>query len=100
MKTMETTQLLDLLDANEDLYIIDVREEDEVAHGMIPGAQHIALGTIPERLEELDVEKPYIIVCKAGARSANACAFLEAQGFDVTNLEGGMLAYDGELEFK
>ena len=35
MKTMETTQLLDLLDANEDLYIIDVREEDEVAHGMI-----------------------------------------------------------------
>jgi len=100
MKSMETTQLLELLDANEDLYIIDVREEDEVAHGMIPGAQHIALGTIPERLEELDETKPYIIVCKAGGRSANACSYLEAQGFDVTNLEGGMLAYDGELEFK
>ncbi|XRD25996.1 rhodanese-like domain-containing protein [Lysinibacillus fusiformis] len=100
MKSMETTQLLELLDANEDLYIIDVREEDEVAHGMIPGAQHIALGTIPERLEELDETKPYIIVCKAGGSSANACSYLEAQGFDVTNLEGGMLAYDGELEFK
>lgn len=99
MKSMETTQLLERLDANEDLYIIDVREEDEVAHGMIPGAKHIALGQ-SQRLEELDVEKPYIVVCKAGARSANACAYLEAQGFDVTNLEGGMLAYDGELEFK
>lgn len=100
MKSMDTTQLLERLDANEDLNIIDVREDDEVAQGVIPGAQHIALGTIPERLNELDSAKPYIIVCKAGARSANACAYLEAQGFDVTNLEGGMLAYDGELEFK
>lgn len=97
---MDTTELVNLLDANEDLYIIDVREDDEVAQGMIPGAQHIALGTIPERLDELDKSKPYIVVCKAGGRSANACAFLEAQGFDVTNLEGGMLEYDGELEFK
>jgi len=97
---MDTTQLLERLDANEDLYIIDVREDDEVAQGVIPGAQHIALGTIPERLGELDTTKPYIIVCKAGGRSANACAYLEEQGFDVTNLEGGMLAYDGELEFK
>ncbi|MGE7914346.1 rhodanese-like domain-containing protein [Lysinibacillus xylanilyticus] len=100
MKTMETTEILELLDANEDLYIIDVREDDEVAQGMIPGAQHIALGTIPDRINELDASKSYIIVCKAGARSANACSYLEAQGFDVTNLEGGMLAYDGELEFK
>lgn len=100
MKTMETTEILELLDANEDLFIIDVREDDEVAQGMIPGAQHIALGTIPDRINELDASKPYIIVCKAGARSANACSYLEAQGFDVTNLEGGMLAYDGELEFK
>ncbi|MEK5333815.1 MULTISPECIES: rhodanese-like domain-containing protein [unclassified Lysinibacillus] len=100
MKSMDTTQLLEQLDANEDLYIIDVREDDEVAQGVIPGAKHIALGTIPERLDEIDRSKPYIIVCKAGGRSANACAYLEAQGFDVTNLEGGMLAYDGELEFK
>ncbi|MEX3744366.1 MULTISPECIES: rhodanese-like domain-containing protein [Lysinibacillus] len=100
MKTMETTEILELLDANEDLFIIDVREDDEVAQGMIPGAQHIALGTIPDRINELDASKPYIIVCKAGARSANACSYLEAQGFNVTNLEGGMLAYDGELEFK
>lgn len=100
MKTMTTDELLNLLDANEDLNIIDVREEEEVAEGMIPGAIHIPLGSIPERVSELDASKEYIIVCRSGRRSANACQYLASQGFDVTNLEGGMDAYDGELEFK
>lgn len=100
MKTMTTEDLLNLLDANEDLHVIDVREDDEVAQGVIPGAVHIPLGSIPERTNELNSAHPYIVVCKGGARSAKACEYLEAQGFDVTNLEGGMMAYDGELEFK
>ncbi|HEY4622540.1 MAG TPA: rhodanese-like domain-containing protein [Solibacillus sp.] len=100
MKTMTTEEIINLLDANEDLNVIDVRENFEVEEGMIPGAVHIPLGSIPERTGELDASKPYIVVCKAGGRSASACDYLAAQGFDVTNLEGGMLAYDGELEFK
>lgn len=100
MKSMTTDELLNLFDANEDLHVIDVREDDEVAQGMIPGAIHIPLGDIPARATELDASKPYIIVCRAGARSANACGYLAEQGYDVTNLEGGMMAYDGELEFK
>lgn len=100
MKTMTTDELIDLLDANEDLNIIDVREDFEVEHGMIPGAIHIPLGFIPERAPELDKSKEYIMVCKGGVRSANAGEYLESQGFKVVNLEGGMMAYDGELEFK
>ncbi|MEG0438543.1 MAG: rhodanese-like domain-containing protein [Solibacillus sp.] len=100
MKTLTTDELLNLLDANEDLHVIDVREDFEVEEGMIPGAVHIPLGSIPDRTAELDASKSYIVVCKGGVRSANACEYLAAQGFDVTNLEGGMLAYDGELEFK
>lgn len=100
MKTMTTDELVNLLDANEDLHVIDVREDFEVEHGMIPGALHIPLGSIPERTNELDPATSYIVVCKGGGRSANACAYLEERGFDVTNLEGGMMAYDGELEFK
>lgn len=100
MKTMTTEEILDLLDANEDLNVIDVREDFEVEQGTIPGAQHIPLGQIPDRTAELDASKAYIVVCKGGVRSANACEYLAAQGYDVTNLEGGMLAYDGELEFK
>ncbi|MBD8037220.1 MULTISPECIES: rhodanese-like domain-containing protein [Solibacillus] len=100
MKTMTTDELINLLDANEDLNVIDVREDFEVEHGMIPGAVHIPLGSVPERTDELDSSKSYIVVCKGGVRSANACEYLEGKGFDVTNLEGGMMAYDGELEFK
>ena len=100
MKSMTTDELLELLDANEDLSIIDVREDFEVEHGMIPGAVNIPLGDIPARTAELDQSKAYIVVCKVGVRSANACEYLAQQGFDVTNLEGGMMAYDGELEFK
>lgn len=100
MKTMTTEELINLLDANEDLNIIDVREDFEVANGMIPGAVHIPLGSIPERMNELDPSKQYIIVCRSGNRSGKACEFLEANGFNVVNLEGGMLEYDGELEFK
>lgn len=100
MKSMTTEELLNLLDANEDLNVIDVREDFEVEQGIIPGAKHIPLGDIPARTEELDKSKAYILVCKGGVRSANACEYLEEQGFDVTNLEGGMMAYDGELEFK
>lgn len=99
MKTMTIEEILNLLDANEDLNIIDVREDDEVAEGMIPGATHIPLGEVPERLGELDKSKQYIIVCRSGGRSGRACEFLAQQGYDATNLEGGMLAYDGELEF-
>ena len=66
MKSITNDEFLALLDTNEDLYVIDVREDEEVAQGMIPGAQHIALGTIPERVQELDQSKPYIIVCREG----------------------------------
>ena len=100
MKSMTTDELLELLDANEDLNIIDVREDFEVENGMIPGATNIPLGDIPARAAELDQSKSYIVVCKGGVRSANACEYLAEQGFDVTNLDGGMMAYDGELEFK
>lgn len=100
MKVMTTEEIVNLLDANEDLYIIDVREDDEVAEGMIPGAVHIPLGQVEQRAGELDQSKPYILVCRAGRRSESACNILEEKGFDVTNLEGGMMAYDGELEFK
>lgn len=96
---MTSDELIQLLDANEDLNIIDVREVEEVAEGMIPGAIHIPLGEIPERLHELDKSKEYIMVCQGGVRSERAGEYLKSQGFQVINLEGGMANYDGELEF-
>ena len=99
MRTITPEELLSKLDANEELHIVDVREDEEVANGIIPGAIHIPLGQIPERLAELDQNTPYIFVCHAGGRSFSACSYLDGLGYKVTNMDGGMSSWEGELEF-
>jgi|HigsolmetaAR204D_1030405.scaffolds.fasta_scaffold00003_14 rhodanese-related sulfurtransferase len=98
-KEIEAAEVRRKLESGEKLNIIDVREPDEWASGHIPGAKHIPLGTIVHRLNELDRDKEYIVVCRAGARSAMACEYLEAMGYKVTNMADGMLQWDGELEY-
>ncbi|WP_409254195.1 rhodanese-like domain-containing protein [Bacillus sp. SCS-153A] len=78
--------------------IIDVRETDEVAEGKIPGAVNIPLGLVEFRMNELDKSKEYIMVCRSGGRSGRACQFLENQGYNVINMTGGMLAWEGKTE--
>ncbi|MEM8922386.1 MAG: rhodanese-like domain-containing protein [Actinomycetota bacterium] len=76
--------------------LVDVREPDEVAEGTLPGAVNIPLGTLGERLGELDPARRVIVLCRSGGRSTQAGELLTASGFDdVVNLEGGMLAYEG-----
>ncbi len=98
MKTISPEEVQKKIEAGEQLYVIDVREDDEVGTGIIPGAQHIALGSVESRQQELDKSKEYIMVCRSGGRSGQACQFLEEQGFDVTNMSGGMLDWQGEVE--
>lgn len=78
----------------DDVRFIDVRTPQEVAAGAIPGATHIPLHLLPLRLSEFDRDVPTVIYCRTGARSAQACAFLAAQGLDNTwNLAGGIMAW-------
>lgn len=56
------------------------------------------LGILPTRLSELDKEKEYIFVCLSGARSFQATMFLTQLGYKVTNMVGGMLDWQGEVE--
>ncbi|MBD7983737.1 rhodanese-like domain-containing protein [Sporosarcina sp. Sa2YVA2] len=97
MKEISTVDLQHKLENGETIHMIDVREADEVAEGMIDGAVHIPLGEIPERMEELDKATPYVIICRSGGRSGRATEFLNAEGYDVTNMTGGMLAWSGEV---
>ncbi len=77
--------------------IIDVRESDEVATGSLPGAVHIPLAKIPSRAAEIDRSRPVALLCRSGARSGQAAAYLARSGFEeVINLDGGMLAYRGQ----
>jgi rhodanese-related sulfurtransferase len=88
------------LEAGEKLEMVDIREDYEVAQGMIPGAKHIRMGDIPENLDYFDKEKEYIIICRAAHRSEIVCYYLQDQGFKVRNMVGGMIEWTGELEFK
>lgn len=98
MKEITTAEMQQKLENGETLHMIDVREDDEVATGIIPGAIHIPLGEVPDRLEELDKTTPYVIICRSGGRSGRAAEFLEAQGYDATNMVGGMLDWQGNVE--
>jgi len=98
MKEIRANELKQKLDAGEKLKIIDVREVEEIEMGKIPEAKHIPLGQIPERLTELDKKEHYYMVCRSGGRSGNACHFLTQNGYNVTNVIGGMLEWEGEIE--
>ena len=98
MKTILAEEVQAKLEAGEALNIIDVREVFEVESGHIPGSMNIPLGLIEFRMHELNKNTPYVVVCHAGGRSSQATMFLESQGFDVTNMTGGMLAWNGEIE--
>jgi rhodanese-related sulfurtransferase len=98
MKSISAKEVEEKLLNGEQLNIIDVRETQEVAMGKIPAAVNIPLGLIEFRMMELDKNKEYIIVCLSGGRSSSATRFLENQGFNVTNMMGGMMAWTGEVE--
>ncbi|MEK3887657.1 rhodanese-like domain-containing protein [Bacillus sp. FSL K6-3431] len=95
IKTITPEEVKNQLQSGGTLNLIDVREDDEVAEGMIPEALHIKMGDIPERLDQLDKEKEYILVCRSGGRSGRVCDYLREQGYDVTNMVGGMLEWTG-----
>ncbi len=71
--------------------VIDVRETDEYTSGHVPGATHIALGTVPDHVDAFRGDGPTYIVCRSGARSMRACEFLAEQGVETVNVAGGTL---------
>ncbi|MBP1917256.1 rhodanese-related sulfurtransferase [Lederbergia galactosidilyticus] len=82
----------------EEVNIIDVRENNEIATGKIPGAKHIPLGQLALRKDELDKDKSYIITCQSGNRSKAACGLLEALGYNVEDMVGGMNNWNGKTK--
>jgi rhodanese-related sulfurtransferase len=97
IKEITAEELKKKLESGEKLNLIDVREDEEVAQGMIPGAKHIKMGDIPNRLDEFNKDEEYIFICRSGARSGNVCHYLQDMGYKVRNMVGGMLAWDGDI---
>lgn len=70
--------------------LLDVREDNEWAAGHAPGAVHIPMNEVPQRLDELPEADQLYVVCRSGGRSAQVAAYLNANGWDAVNVVGGM----------
>lgn len=80
----------------EHAVVLDVREDAEFAAGHITAARHIPLGQLQSRLGELAKlrDKPIVVQCQGGVRSASACAVLKKHGYSrIYNLKGGIAAW-------
>ena len=87
------------MDRKENFVLIDVREPAEFNINQMPGAKLIPLGSVPERVHELDSADEIIVHCHFGGRSAKAVDFLRKMGFKkVWNLAGGIDAWSQDVD--
>ncbi len=81
------------LASGEEIFILDVREPEEVAEWSFPGAVNIPLGELGGRTSELPNDRPIVVTCHMGGRSAAATEALVNAGWPAENLAGGALAW-------
>ena len=73
-------------------HLLDVREADEWALGRAPSARHLAMSSL--QVAAVPTDRPVLVICHLGGRSAMVASHLAAAGFDVTNVSGGMDAWE------
>ena len=102
MKNLTNQQWQEQVENDANAVILDVRTDEEVAEGKIPGALQIDIQNPPkfmEAVQELDKSKNYYVYCKAGGRSVQACMVLNSVGIEtIYNLEDGFSQWDGKVE--
>jgi rhodanese-related sulfurtransferase len=77
--------------------LLDVRTDDEWSHGHIPGAVHLPMDQVVARLDEIPAQ--VVCICAVGARSERVAQYLNAQGREAVNLDGGTYGWiDAGLE--
>jgi rhodanese-related sulfurtransferase len=80
-------------DIPADVTLLDVREDDEWAAGHAAEALHIPMSELAGRLEELPSGKDVYVVCRSGGRSTRVTEYLNGNGWDAVNVEGGMQSW-------
>jgi adenylyltransferase/sulfurtransferase len=91
-------ELKQRLDAGENLFLLDVRDEYEYEISNI-GGQLIPLAELPKRMSELDAKLNIVIICKMGSRSVKAAQVLHKAGFThVWNMTGGIHAWSDRVD--
>ena len=93
MKEVTVQELNALRQNRASHFLLDVREDDELAIAKIEGATHIPMGDIAAHMNELPTDEAIIVMCRSGARSAQVTARLDHFGLDAANLKGGILEW-------
>ena len=99
MKNINVKQLKNLFDSgSKDFELLDVRETNETIICKLEQAIHIPMMSIPKRLNDLNHKKNIIVMCHSGVRSLQVCLFLNQNGYNATNLSGGIDAWANEID--
>lgn len=77
--------------------ILDVREVDEYQAGHIPSAQNVPLSGLPDNISQVSAPQPLYLICRSGRRSLRAARILRKAGYQVINVSGGMLSWQGPV---
>jgi rhodanese-related sulfurtransferase len=92
-------ELADRRDRGDDPFLLDVRDEGELAVASLPGVVHIPMAEIAGRLAELPREREIVVLCHLGGRSERVTRFLRVSGFPLAvNLAGGIDAWSREID--
>ncbi len=97
--TITAAELQAMFDGGENFLLVDVREPAEYEIVRIPGSVLIPKGELPARLAELPQDRPVVLHCKTGVRSAEALAVLKGAGFaDARHVQGGVTAWATQVD--
>ena len=97
---IDSKELMQKLESNEDLYLLDVREPAELLDSKIDGAVNIPLADIFQSngMDDIPTDKPVVIICGSGNRATIATYALAQEGIDFQVLEGGMNAWNSQIQ--
>ena len=100
MEEITSTELKQRLDNGDDIQIVDVREDSELAISRLPNSIHIPLAQVLSRMNEIDPTRETVVHCKMGGRSARAIEALQRSGFTgkLINLKGGIIGWSNEVD--
>jgi rhodanese-related sulfurtransferase len=73
--------------------MLDVREQVEWDDAHVAGSLHIPMSQLVNRVAEVPADQRVVVICHSGHRSAQVTAWLEQQGYDAVNLEGGIVSW-------
>ncbi len=96
IKQIDIHELMTLLEDNK-VQLLDVRTQEELDVSSLE-VTHIPLHQLEHKLENLDKSVAWAVICRSGARSAQATMILQDHGFEAMNVTGGMKAYQKEID--